>query len=194
MPSQIGKPEYSEVGILAAIQNAVSVMGGEQINQKINDMSIPDKRQLVEYITDCALSAYLSNHDRNRDVFELVQQYFKYYSEEGLDENLNSLSTEHLAAHIILSELSSLDTARALYPNRKEMQTQMKQNDNVRNREIGDQIRTDLASNDPLLKKRAILQQQLAAVVKQIQQRDAREQAQQKRQGGTSIMTQMDQK
>lgn len=162
--------------------------------QQLND---EEKQEICNMVIDFAVFAYINGTEGARAIREdLVDTYFKYHHgpRDELDENLEAMSTEHLAAHIILSELSTLDTARALYPNRKEMQTQMRTNDNQRNKDISDQIKNDLASNDPLLKKRAILQQQLAAVIKQIQLRDQRQQQQQNRSGGSSLMSQMEQK
>lgn len=165
-----------------------------EFSEQLQALSDAEKQDLVNQLIDYAVSAYVNTRDGQKAVFEdLVPNYFKYFHKSDDDEVTEAASIEYLAAHIILSELSTLDAARALFPSRQEMQSHMKTNDNTRARELGDQIKKDLSSNDPLLKKKAILQQQLANVIKQIELRDQREATKQKRTGGSSMMSQVNQ-
>lgn len=83
---------------------------------------------------------------------------------------LNEVATE-----ILLNEISALDTAKMLYQNRDEMKDKIKTPDNQRNREQATEITQDRRSVDPLVRRKAILQQQLAQVIKQIKEREAQE-------------------
>lgn len=81
---------------------------------------------------------------------------------------LNEVATE-----ILLNEISALDTAKMLYQNREEMKDNIKTSDNQRNREKATEITQDRKSVDPLVRRKAILQQQLAQVIKQIKEKEA---------------------
>lgn len=83
---------------------------------------------------------------------------------------LNEVATE-----ILLNEISALDTAKMLYQNRDEMKDDIKTSDNQRNREKATEITQDRKSIDPLVRRKAILQQQLAQVIKQIKEKEAHE-------------------
>lgn len=83
---------------------------------------------------------------------------------------LNEVATE-----ILLNEISALDTAKMLYQNRDEMKDDIKTSDNQRNREKATEISQDRKSIDPLVRRKAILQQQLAQVIKQIKEKEAHE-------------------
>lgn len=83
---------------------------------------------------------------------------------------LNEVATE-----ILLNEISALDTAKMLYQNREEMKDDIKTSDNQRNREKATEITQDRKSIDPLIRRKAILQQQLAQVIKQIKEKEAHE-------------------
>lgn len=83
---------------------------------------------------------------------------------------LNEVATE-----ILLNEISALDTAKMLYQNREEMKDNIKTSDNQRNREKATEITQDRKSVDPLVRRKAILQQQLAQVIKQIKEKEAHE-------------------
>lgn len=83
---------------------------------------------------------------------------------------LNEVATE-----ILLNEISALDTAKMLYQNREEMKDNIKTSDNQRNREKATEITQDRKSIDPLVRRKAILQQQLAQVIKQIKEKEAQE-------------------
>lgn len=83
---------------------------------------------------------------------------------------LNEVATE-----ILLNEISALDTSKMLYQNREKMKEQIKVSDNQRNKEQANEIIQDRRSTDPLVRRKAILQQQLAQVIKQIKEREAQE-------------------
>lgn len=83
---------------------------------------------------------------------------------------LNEVATE-----ILLNEISALDTAKMLYQNREEMKDDIKTSDNQRNREKATEITQDRKSIDPLIRRKAILQQQLAQVIKQVKEKEAHE-------------------
>lgn len=83
---------------------------------------------------------------------------------------LNEVATE-----ILLNEISALDTAKMLYQNREEMKDDIKTSDNQRNKEKATEITQDRKSIDPLVRRKAILQQQLAQVIKQIKEKEAHE-------------------
>lgn len=94
---------------------------------------------------------------------------------------------ESMLAEIILSELTNLDASRNLTPSRDNMRNQIRQTDITRIKQNELQLKQDMQSQDPLVRRKAQLQKMLAQVIKQLRAREAQKSQQHQQQSVDSI-------
>ena len=105
---------------------------------------------------------------------------------EQLEHNTDYI-IESMVADIILSELTNLDASRNLTTTRNNMRSQMSQTDTARIKQNELQLKQDMQSQDPLIRRKAQLQKMLAQVIKQLRTKQAQQQQQQQQQSVDSI-------
>lgn len=81
------------------------------------------------------------------------------------------LKVEEIVAELLLCEISDMDTASLLNPEQETLRDQSRVPLSKRVKDSAQQLRQDIRSNDPLIRKKALLQRQLAQVIAQIKKK-----------------------
>ena len=83
------------------------------------------------------------------------------------------MKIEDILAEIILLEFSDYDTAKMLNTDSQTLRTTAQKPQAQRVRDNAQQLRDDQQSQDPLIRRKVMLQKQLAQVLQQIKQKEA---------------------
>lgn len=88
------------------------------------------------------------------------------------------LQIEQLLAEMLLCEFSDMEVASTLSQDQQTLKDQSRVPLSKRVRDSAQQLRNDVRSDDPLIRKKVMLQRQLAQVIAQIKKRQQEEQNQ----------------
>lgn len=94
------------------------------------------------------------------------------------------LIIEQLLAEMILCEFSDMEVASTLSQDQQSLKDQSRIPLSKRVRDSAQQLRNDVRSDDPLIRKKVMLQRQLAQVIAQIKKRQQEQQNQSNTLGG----------
>ena len=94
------------------------------------------------------------------------------------------LIIEQLLAEMLLCEFSDMEVASTLSQDQQTLKDQSRVPLSKRVRDSAQQLRNDVRSDDPLIRKKVMLQRQLAQVIAQIKKRQQEEQNQSNTLGG----------
>lgn len=94
------------------------------------------------------------------------------------------LQIEQLLAEMLLCEFSDMEVASTLSQDQQTLKDQSRVPLSKRVRDSAQQLRNDVRSDDPLIRKKVMLQRQLAQVIAQIKKRQQEEQNQSNTLGG----------
>ncbi|MCB1711365.1 MAG: hypothetical protein KDH96_02435 [Candidatus Riesia sp.] len=81
------------------------------------------------------------------------------------------LKVEEILADLLLCEISDIDAANMLNPEQQQLRDQSRVPLAKRVRDSAQQLRQDIRSTDPLIRKKALLQRQLAQIIAQIKKK-----------------------
>lgn len=88
------------------------------------------------------------------------------------------LQIEQLLAEMLLCEFSDMEVASTLSQDQQTLKDQSRVPLSKRVRDSAQQLRNDVRSDDPLIRKKVMLQRQLAQVIAQIKKRQQEQQNQ----------------
>ncbi len=94
------------------------------------------------------------------------------------------LQIEQLLAEMLLCEFSDMEVASTLSHDQQTLKDQSRVPLSKRVRDSAQQLRNDVRSDDPLIRKKVMLQRQLAQVIAQIKKRQQEQQNQSNTLGG----------
>lgn len=94
------------------------------------------------------------------------------------------LQIEQLLAEMLLCEFSDMEVASTLSQDQQTLKDQSRVPLSKRVRDSAQQLRNDVRSDDPLIRKKVMLQRQLAQVIAQIKKRQQEQQNQSNILGG----------
>ncbi len=94
------------------------------------------------------------------------------------------LQIEQLLAEMLLCEFSDMEVASTLSQDQQTLKDQSRVPLSKRVRDSAQQLRNDVRSDDPLIRKKVMLQRQLAQVIAQIKKRQQEQQNQSNTLGG----------
>lgn len=88
------------------------------------------------------------------------------------------MKIEEILSEIILLEFSEYDTAKVFNVDNQSLRTQAQTPQATRVRDTVAKLRDDQRSTDPLIRRKVMLQKQLAQLIQQIKKRDAEQERQ----------------
>lgn len=94
------------------------------------------------------------------------------------------LLIEQLLADLLLCEFSDMEVASTLSQDQQALKDQSRIPLSRRVRDSAQQLRNDVRSDDPLIRKKVMLQRQLAQVIAQIRKKQQEQQVQSNNMGG----------